>query len=188
MIKPRDLEELSDKSIMQKVKFGDVDKMAVLYERYKKPLFAYFFRIIENREQSEDLVQTVFYRMLKYRKQYRGEGKFTTWMFGIAHNLIADTFRKKRNILVSDEVLESKQMETQADANLTIEEKEGFQTLRLSLRKLDFEKREALILSRFHGLKYREIADILNINENSVKQRVFRAIEDLRQIYFELAN
>lgn len=173
---------------MQKVKFGDVEKMAVLYERYKKPLFAYFFRIIEDREQSEDLVQTVFYRMLKYRKQYRGEGKFTTWMFGIAHNLIADTFRKKRNILISDEKLEAKHSETQNDVNFSIEKSEQIQVLRLSLRKLDFEKRESLILSRFHGLKYREIAEILNINENSVKQRVFRAIEELRQIYFELAN
>lgn len=182
------MEELSDRSIMQKVKFGDVDKMAVLYERYKKPLFAYFFRIIENREQSEDLVQTVFYRMLKYRKQYRGDGKFTTWMFGIAHNLVADTFRENKKIVASDKVLEIKQSETQEDADLSIEKKEQIQTMRLSLRKLSFEKREALILSRFHGLKYREIADILNINENSVKQRVFRAIEELRQIYFELAN
>jgi RNA polymerase sigma factor (sigma-70 family) len=69
-----------------------------------------------------------------------------------------------------------------------MEKSEQVQMVRLALKKLSFEKREALVLSKYHGLKYREIADILNVNENSVKQRVFRAIEELRQVYFELAN
>lgn len=182
------MEELSDIALMQKVKFGDIDKLSLLYERYKKPLFAYFFRIIEDKEQSEDLVQTVFYRILKYRKQYRGMGKFTTWMFGIAHNLIADTFRKKQKLPYLKENIEKEQKEMHNDASYSVEKKEQIQLVRLSLRKLSFEKREALVLSKYHGLKYREIAKILNINENSVKQRVFRAIEELRQVYFELAN
>jgi RNA polymerase sigma factor (sigma-70 family) len=182
------LEELSDKALMQKVKFGDIDKLSLLYERYKKPLFAYFFRIIGDKEQSEDLVQTVFYRILKYRKQYRGTGKFTTWMFGIAHNLIADTFRKKQKLPFPKESLEKEQKETQKDVSVLMEKSEQVQMVRLALKKLSFEKREALVLSKYHGLKYREIADILNVNENSVKQRVFRAIEELRQVYFELAN
>ena len=173
---------------MQKVKFGDIDKLSLLYERYKKPLFAYFFRIIEDRVQSEDLVQTVFYRILKYRKQYRGAGKFTTWMFGIAHNLVADTFRKKAKLPYLKENLENEQKESQDDVSFSMEKNEQIQMVRLALRKLSFEKREALVLSKYHGLKYREIADILSINENSVKQRVFRAIEELRQVYFELAN
>jgi len=182
------LEELSDKALMQKVKFGDIDKLSMLYERYKKPLFAYFFRIIEDKEQSEDLVQTVFYRILKYRKQYRGIGKFTTWMFGIAHNLVADTFRKKQKLPYLKENLDKEQKDLEKDASYSVEKNEQIQLVRLSLRKLSFEKREALVLSKYHGLKYREIADILNISENSIKQRVFRAIEELRQVYFELAN
>ena len=182
------MKELSDKALMQKVKFGDVDKLALLYERYKRQLFAYFYRIIEDKEQSEDLVQTVFYRILKYRKQYRGIGKFTTWLFGIAHNLVADTFRKKQKIPVAKDNLELKHSENQNDASVLLEKNEQIQLIRLALRKLNFEKREVLILSKYHGLKYREIAEILKINENSVKQRVFRAIEELRQVYFELAN
>lgn len=182
------MEELSDKALMQKVKFGDIDKLSLLYERYKKPLFAYFFRIIGDKEQSEDLVQNVFYRILKYRKQYRGVGKFTTWMFGIAHNLVADTFRKNKKIPFPKNNLENEQKEFQKDASFSMEKNEQIQLVRLALRKLSFEKREALVLSKYHGLKYREIAAILNTNENSVKQRVFRAIEELRLVYFELAN
>jgi RNA polymerase sigma-70 factor (ECF subfamily) len=182
------LEALSDIAIMQKVKSGDIDKLALLYERYKKPLFAYFFRIIQDREPSEDLVQSVFYRMLKYRKQYRAEGKFTTWMFGIAHNLAVDLFRKKGHVLVSKETIEAKNTEIQHDAGHMLEKDEQLQLVRLSIRKLDFEKREVLILSKYHELKYKEIAEILNISENTVKQRVFRAIEELRRVYFETAN
>jgi len=188
MIKSRDLEALSDIALMQKVKFGDLDKMALLYERYKKPLFAYFFRIIEDKEQSEDLVQSVFYRMLKYCKQYRGEGKFTTWMFGIAHNLVIDSIRKKGHVLVSKESIENKNTEIEHDAGYMFEKSEQIQLIRLSIRKLDIEKREVLILSKYHELKYKEIAEILNISENTVKQRVFRAIEELRQVYLGMTN
>jgi len=188
MIKSGDLEALSDNAIMQKVKSGEIDKMALLYERYKKPLFAYFFRIIDNREQSEDLVQSVFYRMLKYCRQYRGEGKFTTWMFGIAHNLANDLFRKKDHILFPKESIETKSIEIEHDAGHMFEKNEQIQMVRLSLRKLDFEKREVLILSKYHELKYKEIAEILKISENTVKQRVFRAIEELKQVYLEMTN
>ncbi|NJO90841.1 MAG: RNA polymerase sigma factor [Chloroflexia bacterium] len=182
------MEELSDKELMQKVKFGDIDKLSLLYERYKKPLFAYFFRIIGDKEQSEDLVQTVFYRILKYRKQYRGIGKFTTWMFGIAHNLVADTFRKKQKLPFLKESLEKEQKGNAKRCFRINGKSEQVQMVRLALKKLSFEKREALVLSKYHGLKYKEIAEILNVNENSVKQRVFRAIEELRQVYLELAN
>ncbi|MFN8256563.1 MAG: sigma-70 family RNA polymerase sigma factor [Bacteroidales bacterium] len=182
------MEALSDNAIMLKVKLGDIDKMALLYERYKKPVFAYFFRIIEDREQSEDLVQSVFYRMLKYRAQYRGDGKFTTWMFGIAHNLVVDTIRKKGHVLVSKESIENRNTEFEHDAAHMFEKSEQVQMIRLCIKKLDSDKREVLVLSKYHELKYKEIAGILNISENSVKQRVFRAMEELRKVYLEMTN
>ena len=177
------MEALSDIALMQKVKSGDIEKMSLLYERYKRPLFAYFFRIIGNKEQSEDLVQSVFYRMLKYRKQYRGEGKFTTWMFGIAHNLVCDSLREQIQLKAKTE----KDYDFEQDAGRLLEKNEQFQLIRNSLLKLDFEKREVLILSKYHELKYKEIGEILNISENTVKQRVFRAIEELRMVYLEMA-
>jgi len=56
------------------------------------------------------------------------------------------------------------------------------------MKRLSYEKREPLILSRYEGMKYKEIAKIMNLSESAVKVRVFRAIEELRQIYFEMAN
>ena len=91
------MEAISDLALMQLIKSGDIDKLAILYERYKKPLFAYFFRLSGNRERSEDMVQTVFYRILKAHQQFKAKAKFTTWMFSIAHNVLVDAFKKKEN-------------------------------------------------------------------------------------------
>jgi RNA polymerase sigma-70 factor (ECF subfamily) len=75
------------------VKHGDLDKLAVLYERYNRALFAFFFKVTLNSQASEDLVQTVFFKIIKYRGQYRAEeGSFVTWMFRIAHNANIDHY------------------------------------------------------------------------------------------------
>jgi RNA polymerase sigma-70 factor (ECF subfamily) len=69
----------SDDELMIRVKHGDLDKLAVLYERYNRALFGFFFKVTLNSQASEDLVQTVFFKIIKYRDQYRAEeGSFVT--------------------------------------------------------------------------------------------------------------
>ena len=78
---------------MIRVKHGDLDKLGVLYERYNRALFAFFFKVTLNSQASEDLVQTVFFKIIKYRDRYRAEeGSFVTWMFRIAHNANIDHY------------------------------------------------------------------------------------------------
>src|SRR6476659_1613057 len=81
---------------MLKVKEGDLDRLSLLFERYKRPLYGFFYGLNRNAELSEDLVQNVFYRILKYRYLFRGEGDFKTWMFHIARNVNHDHFRKNK--------------------------------------------------------------------------------------------
>ena len=83
---------------MLKVKSGDVDRMGLLFERYHRPLFGFLYHMLGgSRASSEDLVQNVFYRMLKYRHTYTGEGEFRTWMYHLARNVLADHIRKNRH-------------------------------------------------------------------------------------------
>ena len=93
--------------MMIRVKHGDLDKLAVLYERYNRALFAFFFKVTLNSQASEDLVQTVFFKIIKYRDQYRAEeGSFVTWMFRIAHNANIDHYHsleRSRNEVRIDE-------------------------------------------------------------------------------------
>ncbi|MBA7528133.1 hypothetical protein ES705_20316 [subsurface metagenome] len=92
------LDPISDKALMLKVKAGDIDKLGLLYERYNKSLFGFFLRMSGSTEVSEDLVQTVFHRILEKRRQYKGKGKFTSWMYQIAHNLWSDSYKKNKRL------------------------------------------------------------------------------------------
>lgn len=83
-----DLEALSDNSLMAKVRDGDLDRLGLLFERYKKPLYGFFYGLNRQQELSEDLVQNTFLRILKYRHLFRDEptrglsgGDFRAWMF-----------------------------------------------------------------------------------------------------------
>ncbi|UCG27942.1 MAG: RNA polymerase sigma factor [Bacteroidales bacterium] len=181
------LDPVSDTALMFKVKAGDIDKLSLLYERHNKILFGFFFRMSGNREVSEDLVQTVFYRILKNRRQYKGKGKFSSWMFQIAHNLWADHYKKNQRTDLKDN-METWELKDGLSADEQIEREEQLRQLRNALYKLSDEKREVLILSRYQGLKYSEIASILNLTEGAIKIRVFRALAELRKIFVQIDN
>src|SRR5215510_13934321 len=85
---------LTDEAIMLAVRDGDVGKLGLLFERYHRTLFDFFSRMLGNRTAADDLVQDVFFRILKYRKTYRDDSHFTTWMFHIARNARLDHFKK----------------------------------------------------------------------------------------------
>src|ERR1700753_2648984 len=75
---------------MLKVRSGDLDKMALLFQRYHRPLYGFLFYMTGQRESSEDMVQNVFYRMLRSRHTFTGEGEFRTWMYHLARNVWKD--------------------------------------------------------------------------------------------------
>ncbi len=81
---------------MIKVRDGDLDRLGLLFERYKRPLYGFFYGLNKNSELSEDLVQNTFFRIMKYRHLFRGEGDFRTWMFHIARNVSHDHYRKDK--------------------------------------------------------------------------------------------
>jgi RNA polymerase sigma factor (sigma-70 family) len=181
------LDPVSDKSLMLKVKAGDIDKLGLLYERYNKDLFRYFWYLTASTELSEDLVQNVFYRILKHCRQYRGKGKFISWMYSIARNLWADHYKKNKR-LDAREDLPQWYVDDELPADEQIEREEKLRQLRSALDRLDPEKKEVLVLSRYQGLKYHEIADLLNTTEGAVKTKVFRALNELKEIYIKMEN
>ena len=74
---------------MQRVRDGDVDRLSILFERHHRALYQYFAHVSRERDLAEDLLQDVFFRMLKYRQTYSSEGRFVAWMFQIARNTYA---------------------------------------------------------------------------------------------------
>lgn len=90
------MQELTNNALMLKVKAGDLDKLGLLYERHKKRLFGFFYNMNSNASLSEDLVQNVFVRMLKYKHTFTGDGSFTAWMFRTARNVNYDYYKKNK--------------------------------------------------------------------------------------------
>jgi len=181
------LDSFSDNVLMTKVQAGDLDKLGLLYQRYKKILFGYFYRQTCVAATSEDLVQNVFQRILIYRKQFRNEGKFTSWMYSIAHNVFIDHVRKQKRIEYSDDL---SQWDVAEDDNSDekILKNEQKQMLENAIKQLSQEQREALVMSRYQELKYREIAEILKVSEGTIKVRIFRAVNNLKKICAKMEN
>lgn len=177
------MEELSDNHLMQKVQGGDLGKMGLLYERYNKDLFAYFFRCCGDRDLSEDLVHNVFVRLIKYRQSFAGHGQFSYWLFAMARNVWIDETRQKAVLKKADQLDEVRALQT-TDRNpeQQLDHRERSELLALALQQLSDEKREAILLSRYQGMKYKEIAKIANCTENAIKSRIQRGLIELREI------
>lgn len=165
-----------DEQVMTELVKGDIPKAAILYERYKNRLLGYFLSKEIPYDQAEDLVQQTFYRIIKYRKSYKEYYSFKPWVFKIARNIFVD-FVTKNKI-------------KKTDLNAAINKEEGtanedYQPLYESLNKLPEEYREVIMLSRFEELKYKEIAEVLDISVSLVKVRVYRGLKILREIYLQ---
>jgi RNA polymerase sigma factor (sigma-70 family) len=91
---------------MSAVKEGRLEMLAVLFERHHVRLFNFFLRLTRDRERSEDLVQELFVRVLKYRHTFRADGSFTAWMYQIARHVHLSHLRRLRPELPLDEILD----------------------------------------------------------------------------------
>jgi RNA polymerase sigma factor (sigma-70 family) len=180
------LNTITDNSLMLKVKAGDLDKMGILFERYNRALYGYLFHSTGQRVESEDLVQTVFYRMLKYRQSFNEIGEFRAWMYQLARNALIDSAKKNSRTFYQADIAKTSELyekEENFEGNLL--ETESVELIQKALNKLPDEQRELLILSKFQELPYREIAEILGTSEGNIKVKIHRAVNDLRSIYLK---
>jgi RNA polymerase sigma-70 factor (ECF subfamily) len=192
---------------MEEVRDGNVEKLAILFERYHVMLYNFFLRLTGNRSISEDLVQDVFIRILKYRSSYKGQDKFIIWLYRIARNTHIDHLRKRKDEVSlgeqwdevpSQELSPPKKVEQAQEWDEVpsqelsppekVEQAQEIVRLGLALAKLPLKKREVLILSRFQNLKYKEIAELLGCQIGTVKANIHRATKELGKAYFELSG
>ncbi|MBS1606592.1 MAG: RNA polymerase sigma factor [Bacteroidetes bacterium] len=175
--------ELSDEKIMLLVKDGHLSELTELFDRYQVPLYNFFLRLTLDKATSEDLTQNLFYRVIRYRQSYQAsQGTFRTWLYRMARSIYADFYkqRQKQPGRLTDEGAE----EGLADHSSGYSEAD-FQRLDEALALLPSDQREILVLSRYQGLKYEEISKIKDLSVGAIKVQVFRAIRQLRSLYFK---
>lgn len=164
---------------------GNIDKFVILYERYKSPVFGYFYKLTSgDRQASEDLSHNVFLKALKYKHSFKGTGTFARWLFSIAHNMGIDYLRKHTR---NDKGEFSPDLKDDGPYGPDLlEKKESRAILNYSLGKLKPQEREILIMAKICELKYSEIAAINKCSESAVKTRICRALKRLKDIYMEV--
>jgi len=176
---------MTDEQIMLEVKEGNLDLASLIYDRYSKLIYNYFLRLSFNREISQDLMQTVFFRMIKYRRSYKPKNNFRSWIFRIARNIFADHL--KSDEATRSNFVDLEQINASIDSVMDDQEKaEKIRILQTALTMIPHGHREILILKGYQQLKNKEIAELLNCSENTVKGKVHRAVLSLRKAFFTL--
>jgi len=180
-------EQRPDHALMLAVREGELDALGELFERHHGPLFGFLVKLTGDRAAAEDIAQTVFQRMLKYRHTYRDDGSFTAWMYHLARRCAADHFRKSN---AAPHAIDPAALSEQADdaphAAQHATKRDDHELLHVALARLDHDAREVLLLSRFQELSFAEISDILECSVGAAKVRAHRALRELRDIYFQL--
>jgi RNA polymerase sigma factor (sigma-70 family) len=170
---------VTDETLMRGVRDGEVAKLGLLFERHHVGLFDFFCRTLGDRSSAEDLVQEVFIRILKYRRTYRDEGRFQTWMFHIARNVRTDHVRKRRPDQLTADLPEPA---TDAGHATAVEAAQDIERLRQALTRLPDDRRELIVLARYRGLSHDEIAAVLRVDAGTVRVRLHRALKELRAL------
>jgi RNA polymerase sigma factor (sigma-70 family) len=178
----------TDENLMLAVRDGDVAKLGLLFDRHHRTLFDFFVRMTGSPASADDLVQDVFFRMLKYRATFRSEGRFKGWMFHIARNARVDYYKKRRGEVLLPEIGAENLESGSACPSRELEQEEQTTLLERALFKLDEDKREVLVLSRYQDMKYDQIAEMMDCEVGTIKTRVHRALKELRQVFLKLSG
>lgn len=189
---PRDdapsLEDIGDWDLVAEARDGDMDAFAELVSRYERPVVHFCYRMIGSREDAEDLAQESFVRVFRYLDRLTPSAKFSTLLFGIARNLtlnfLRDTGRRGRGVtqsLTADDQREVpiEDATLRPDREARLHEVEAM--ILQGMEMLSPEHREVLVLRELQGLDYNSIARIVKCRKGTVKSRIARAREQLRQ-------
>ncbi len=178
---------LPDHELMLAVRGGRLECMGELFERHHGPLYGYLAKLTGDRPAAEDIAQTVFQRMLKYRHTYRDQGSFTAWMYHLARRCAADHFRKSSSapIPVDPSHFDEREDESRR-ADESAASRDDHALLQRALGRLDRDDREVLLLSRLQELSFAEVAAILECSVGAARVRAHRALRTLRDHYLKL--
>jgi RNA polymerase sigma-70 factor (ECF subfamily) len=159
---------------------GDPQARAWLLQQHSTPVYRFCLRMLANQEDAQDAAQETMVKVLRNLHRYRSDWRFSTWVFGIARNTCIDEHRRRKRRRTTSEV---EVVDCSASPLELTEREMKAERLRSALDDLPPLYREVLLLYHFEQLKYREIADLLELPLGTVMNRIFRARQRLRTIY-----
>ncbi len=172
----------NDDALMAAVARGEETAFRLLVQRWEREVRAFLIHMLSSVEEAEDLTQDTFVQVFRKAGRYKGEGKFQSWLFRIAGNLARSKLRRRK---ILGWVSFNPDMHNRAgggdDPSVALDKKNDARMVHSALAGLPERQRQALVLHRFQGLKYKEIAEAMDVSVPAVESLIQRAMGELRK-------
>jgi RNA polymerase sigma-70 factor (ECF subfamily) len=175
---------ISDQHYIDKILRGDTNAFTALVDRYKDMIFSLSLKMLKNREEAEEVAQDTFIKIFNSLSKFKGDSKFSTWIYKIAYNTCLDRLKKnkKEDLNISIDEFSAHLIKTMDNALSALEDKERKQTIQNCLNLLPGDENFLLTLFYFEEQSLEEIGKIMSINANNVKVKLFRSRQKLAVI------
>jgi RNA polymerase sigma-70 factor (ECF subfamily) len=177
----------TDEELVARSIGGDLDSFNQLVLRWERPIYALAYRVIGREDDARDVCQETFLRAFRALGGFKGQAKFSSWLYRITLNLCRDWIRRQRRqpVAQAPEGVDLLDLATETTPSETIEElvarREISRAVQRAMAQLPDEQRTAIILKEYHGLTFQEIADLLDCPLSTVKTRLYQGLTVLRR-------
>jgi RNA polymerase sigma-70 factor (ECF subfamily) len=175
-------EELVEKSIA-----GDLDSFNQLVQRWERPIYALAYRTIGREEDARDVVQEAFLRAFRALPGFKGQAKFSSWLYRITLNLCRDWMRRERRTpeLQAPEGVDVIELAAEQGPVESVEDlvsrRDVSRRVARAMQALSEEQRTAIVLKEYQGLTFQEISELLGVPLSTVKTRLYQGLHVLRR-------
>jgi len=177
----------TDEDLVARSRGGDVDSFNQLILRWERPIYALAYRVIGREEDARDVCQETFLRAFRALPGFKGQAKFSSWLYRIALNLCRDWIRRRRRapIVEVPEGVDPLDLVAEREPTESIEELVSRRELSAAVEEamalLPEEQRTAIILKEYHGMTFQEIAELQGCPLSTVKTRLYQGLTVLRR-------
>ena len=182
------MDKPTDAELIRSYENGRDKAFEKIYKRYERPLFSFILKYMNDRESAEDVFQQTWIKVINGLSKYEEKGRFSSWLFGIAHNCCIDHARKVSRSKIDDrtsgEGMNSLEGEDRSPEGMLVEREER-EWLKQAIAKLPDEQREVVLLRLQAEMPFKEIAEMMGSPLNTVLGRMHYAVQNLKKMVIE---
>ena|SRR5687767_3318506 len=177
----------TDEELVARSRLGDLDSFNQLILRWERPIYALAYRVIGREEDARDVCQETFLRAFRALPGFKGQAKFSSWLYRIALNLCRDWIRRQRRAPVVQMPDDPDALEMAADVGAVesiedlVARRQLTAVVEEAMKLLPEEQRTAIVLKEYHGMTFQEIADLQGCPLSTVKTRLYQGLSVLRR-------
>jgi RNA polymerase sigma-70 factor (ECF subfamily) len=176
----------TDEELVASSLAGDRSAFDLLVLRWDRKIQGAIYRIVGSEDEARDLSQEAFLKAYRGLPAFKGEARFSSWLYQIALNLCRDRLRRRRGrMMVSLDALEADGqapiLREEATAHVLVEARDSARRVKAAVLALPEEQREVIVLKEYEGLTFQEIAGVLDLPVSTVKTRLYRGLDKMRE-------